>query len=561
MTKADKYLYEDINNILKNGYKDVNPRPKYVDGTPAHTLSINHVTRKYDLSKGEFPICTLRPIAWKTGIREMMAIYQNQSNKISEFERYGCGWWKDWSLEDGTIGKAYPYNLESHRPSEMKKLVKKVKCRYVDEKYKEKTPVPTFAEYESNHGIVYLNRYKIIAINKDLSDEKHIYYDIQFISNNYVSYMRKDSIGKSNGVNPYDRTVYGIGYLDEYDTVCNFTEEEISVLKDKWENMFRRCYSKEYQKEHKSYKNTFVHQNWHSFKHFLEDVRMLPQYFLAREENFVGWDLDKDYYGSNSYSKDTCVFLKHNENTLYAKRNGCYKITDTTNNKEFFEINITDFSKTINKRQSNVDRRIHKSGKYGEFLFEYLENTKEYVYRYELSRNQVVELIKGIRNNPYGRRHIISFWHWANIDKKSLVECAYETIWNIRKGKDNKEYLDMCMIQRSGDMLTASGAGGINEVQYATLLMMIARHTGYEAGVFTHLVANEQIYDRHMEQANEMLKRYRLREISENNYYVKDNPILTLNEDKTNFYDMTIEDFELVNYFPSKPNLKLELGI
>ncbi len=63
MTKADKYLVSDIHNILENGYKDINPRPRYEDGTPAHTISVNHVTRKYDLSKGEFPISTLRPQA------------------------------------------------------------------------------------------------------------------------------------------------------------------------------------------------------------------------------------------------------------------------------------------------------------------------------------------------------------------------------------------------------------------------------------------------------------------------------------------------------------------
>ena len=71
MTKADKLLVQDIHNILDNGYKDVNPRPRYEDGTPAYTISVNHVMRKYDLSKGEFPICTLRRQAWKTGIREI----------------------------------------------------------------------------------------------------------------------------------------------------------------------------------------------------------------------------------------------------------------------------------------------------------------------------------------------------------------------------------------------------------------------------------------------------------------------------------------------------------
>ena len=49
MNKADRYMVEAILNILNNGYKDINPRPHYADGTPAHTLSVNHVFRTYDL--------------------------------------------------------------------------------------------------------------------------------------------------------------------------------------------------------------------------------------------------------------------------------------------------------------------------------------------------------------------------------------------------------------------------------------------------------------------------------------------------------------------------------
>ena len=183
-----------------------------------------------------------------------------------------------------------------------------------------------------------------------------------------------------------------------------------------------------------------------------------------------------------------------------------------------------------------------------------------------MSRNQVVELIKDIQTNPYGRRHIINFWHWANIDKKSLVECAYETIWNVRKGEQT-DYLDMVLIQRSGDMLTASGPGGINEIQYAALLMMIAIHTGYTPGVFSHFVANEQIYDRHNDAAAEMLERYRQLEYeNDKNIYFQEYeknkvPRLIFTSTKTNFYDMTIDDFEMINYEPIKPQLKLELGI
>ena len=107
MTKADKLLVQDIHNILENGYKDVNPRPRYEDGTPAYTISVNHVMRKYDLSKGEFPICTLRRQAWKTGVREIFTIYQHPTNVLSEMRDLGVTWWDPWDIGDGTIGQRY----------------------------------------------------------------------------------------------------------------------------------------------------------------------------------------------------------------------------------------------------------------------------------------------------------------------------------------------------------------------------------------------------------------------------------------------------------------------
>lgn len=283
MNKADNYMVETINLILDNGYKDINPRPHYADGTPAHTLSVNHNFRTYDLSKGEFPICTLRPMAWKTGIKEIFTIYQKPTNEIAKMEEMGVNWWGDWDIGDGTIGQRYGATVS----------------------------------------------------------------------------------------------------------------------------------------------------------------------------------------------------------------------------------------------------------------------------RYDLINN----LIKDIENDPYGRRKVVSLWQEADLrETAGLAPCAFLTIWNVRG-----EYLDMMLVQRSGDMLTASGPGGINEIQYAALLMMIARHTGYKPGVFSHVVANEQIYDRHMDAAYEMISRFF------NSMFFGDdtckNPILHLNPEKTNFYDMTIDDFTMENYSPMKPQLKLELGI
>lgn len=292
-TTADIYMAQSIRDILLNGYKDENPRPKYADGTPAYTYSINHQFRSYDLSKGNFPICTLRPIAWKTGIKEIFTIYQHPTNEIAKMEDMGVTWWNDWDIGDGTIGQRYGATIS----------------------------------------------------------------------------------------------------------------------------------------------------------------------------------------------------------------------------------------------------------------------------RYDLINN----LIKDIQNDPYGRRKVVSLWQETDLhETPGLAPCAFLTIWNVR-GK----YLDMALIQRSGDLLTASGPGGINEVQYAALLMMIARHTGYEPGVFSHFVANEQIYDRHTDAAKEMLKRYEELNVDEfidsfsffNKTNLNNRPKIILNSDKTNFYDFTIDDFSIVGYEPTKPQLKLELGI
>ena len=277
---ADEYLKSDIKNILNKGQKDENPRPKYEDGTPAYTYFVTHNVRTYDLSKGEFPVTTLRPIAWKSAIKEILWIYQDASNSLDTLKnKYSISWWNSWESKHipGTIGNRYGHT----------------------------------------------------------------------------------------------------------------------------------------------------------------------------------------------------------------------------------------------------------------------------VARYDLMNKRVLEDIK---KDPYGRYHIMNLWQEDELQSSDgLKPCAYETIWTVRGN-----YLDMFLNQRSGDMLVASGAGNVNEVQYAALLMMVARDTGYEPGKFTHMVVNEQIYDRHIENAKELLNRQS--DISKV-------PVMKLNKDKTSFYDFTIDDFELIDYEPVKPNLKFELGV
>ena len=107
MNKADKYYIENLNKILEEGSWDENPRPKWEDGTPAHTKFITGVFEEYDLSKGEFPITTLRNTAIKTGIREVLWIYQKQTSSLADARQLGVNWWEEWNIGDETIGQRY----------------------------------------------------------------------------------------------------------------------------------------------------------------------------------------------------------------------------------------------------------------------------------------------------------------------------------------------------------------------------------------------------------------------------------------------------------------------
>ena len=109
MSYADNVFIENCRDILENGFSTENEkvRPVWEDGTPAYTIKKFGVINRYDLSK-EFPILTLRYTTWKAAIDEMLWIWQKKSNRIEDLNSHI---WDSWMGEDGTIGKAYGYQL------------------------------------------------------------------------------------------------------------------------------------------------------------------------------------------------------------------------------------------------------------------------------------------------------------------------------------------------------------------------------------------------------------------------------------------------------------------
>lgn len=108
MAYADEIFKKNCIEILENGiWQTSKVRAKWEDGTPAYALKTFGVVNRYDLSK-EFPILTLRPVPLKNCIDELLWIWQKKSNKISDLNSHI---WDAWAKEDGTIGKAYGYQL------------------------------------------------------------------------------------------------------------------------------------------------------------------------------------------------------------------------------------------------------------------------------------------------------------------------------------------------------------------------------------------------------------------------------------------------------------------
>ena len=156
--------------------------------------------------------------------------------------------------------------------------------------------------------------------------------------------------------------------------------------------------------------------------------------------------------------------------------------------------------------------------------------------------DQVRKLIEGLINNPDGRRHIIDMWQLEDFKKPhGLKPCAYSTVWNVRHGRDGVDYLDMKLIQRSSDFLVA---GCINQMQYVALLQMIAQATGYTPGRFSWDLQNVQIYDRHIAQAVEQLRRDPINCFDG----VHREPYLELNPEVTDFFEFKPDDIRVRNY-------------
>lgn len=171
------------------------------------------------------------------------------------------------------------------------------------------------------------------------------------------------------------------------------------------------------------------------------------------------------------------------------------------------------------------------------------DNTIGNAYGYQV--NKKISLINGkimdqmdyvlycLKNDPFNRRMVISLWNPEELHLMSLTPCAWTITLMVTK-EDDINTLNMLLVQRSQDMLTASNW---NVAQYAILLMILAQVSNMKVGKLNHTIADCHIYDRHIPIIEELLNR--------DTY---DAPIVKLNPDIKDFYKFTTDDLIIENY-------------
>jgi thymidylate synthase len=157
------------------------------------------------------------------------------------------------------------------------------------------------------------------------------------------------------------------------------------------------------------------------------------------------------------------------------------------------------------------------------------------------SIDQLAEVLERIRTDPDSRRLIVSAWNVADLPRMALPPCHLLFQFYVAQGR-----LSCQLYQRSADVFLGVP---FNIASYALLTMMVAQVTGLEPGEFIHTLGDAHLYDNHLDQAREQLRRE-----------PRPLPRLELNPAVQSLWDVRFEDLRLVNYDPH-PHIRASVAV
>ncbi len=156
--------------------------------------------------------------------------------------------------------------------------------------------------------------------------------------------------------------------------------------------------------------------------------------------------------------------------------------------------------------------------------------------------DQVDRVLFDLKNNPASRRIMTNIYNFDDLHEMHLYPCAYSMTFNV-----SGDTLNGILNQRSNDMLTANNW---NVLQYSLLLMMFAQVSGLKAGTLIHVISDAHLYDRQIDLVKEVMEKPQHKA-----------PKLKMDTSIKNFYDFTVDSFELEDYEFEKLGKKIPVAI
>ena len=535
-----------VKEILDNGVLKENR-------TGVNTLAISGAMFLHDMREG-FPLLTTKKMSLKNIAVELEFFIKGLSSKKWLQER-GNHIWDDWCnpqkvpygtdeetkrkmREEDDLSRIYGVQWNDWQPPEMSLI--EVKAKILNKE--PSIEYPLFPIIESKSGLDEIfdcvsGKAKLIeTYTKIVGKENRKLCTVQFIhTGTIVKDVRLDAARIGAIKDPYFPNNSGVGWLGEY-----LNKEKSDLDKDLlkvWSHMLERCYNskcKEYQ--YYGAKGVFVCNRWLNFTTFRKDVETL-QNWHRKEKNPKQYQLDKDYYSSNCYSPETCVWITKQYNVLY--RDGRpFQITLPDGNTEI-GISQSDIAIKYGLKNSKISAVLQgKRPHHKKFKFKYLTDGK--IYRYQLPINQLRNLVKTLKTNPNDRRMIVSAWNPPELNQMALPPCHLMFQVIVINNTINLNWY-----QRSVDTMLGLP---YNIASYGLLLELLAKESGFIPAKLCGMLGDVHIYENHIENAKIQLWR---------------EPSKLPNIEITNFiniFDWTYKDFSLKNYVHNEA-IKFDIAV
>jgi thymidylate synthase len=480
-----------LRHILDNG-------TRHEDRTGVGTISVFGYQTRFDLREG-FPIVTTKRVPFRWVAEELFWFLQGSTNE-TELRNKGVDIWQEWADENGDLGPVYgsqwrhwgkiydiePRVCESSQPEIETAFVKEIKPDF-SSNYNEIIG----KEFDSATGkFVVIKEYKI---PRPGGTGNRWEFDVKFVKTGFVQKnCTKQSIINGQIRDRYFPSSYNIGCLGE-----SISRVDYDLLYQTWHGILSRCYDK----KHIGYSNyggkgVFVCNRWLIFSNFVEDVKKIPNWLLKKEYP-KDYSLDKDFYLSNCYSPNTCIWLSKNEQNLNTSKVSLIEATNPEG-KILMRMGIDTLCNEWGFKSVSVKNCLDgKQETHHGWKFRYKNEIKNPRFRVF---DQIKMALAQIKHESNSRRIIVSAWNTADLEEMALQPCHSFFQFKV----DNEKTLHCQLYQRSADAFLGVP---FNISSYALLTHLIAHVCGLEVGEFIHTFGDLHIYSNHVEQVEELLSR------------------------------------------------------